>query len=579
MKKLYHVIILCLLGYANSALSAAIDWQHTMTTPMRSDWVGASATGPNDTTFIGGDAHFMFMGNNDYFVAKMDASGNVLWHKTYGGSDQEAVTALAALPDGGVLVAGQSRSGISGDKTQPVVGPNQAAEDYWLLRLDSAGNILWDKTLGGFDYEQLNAITLTNDGNFVIAGSTRSSNSGDKTGVNRNPTGSTYDIWALKLDLSGNVIWQKTIGGAGHDSAGYSALTATQNGGVILAGSSESGIGGEKSQASKGSHDYWVMKLDTHGTIIWDKTLGGSGGDFLKDAIQLRNGNIILGGISYSPISGDKTAPTFNGSSDYWIVALNSAGLKLWDKTYGGNDSDTLKSLTQTLDDGILVAGDSKSAATGNKTASGQGNDDYWIIKLNAFGQEQWQQVIGASGSDWFTSTSILTDGSLVLAGTSNSPADGDKTTATTSFGDAWVVKISEPLAGVSAFHFEDPYGQANTFFNCAGWDIYLNGAASQNEHNFYVDAWRRPINSSQPFNWQATIGWTAETAGLVNLTSRFAAILPIPYVFDPGYEYQIKLAVQNTTHFAWVETVHTFVIPAQLNYCSLPSSLSHSRR
>src|SRR5204863_448998 len=154
------------------------------------------------------------------------------------------------------------------------------------------------------------------------------------------------------------------------------ALQQTADGGYILGGYSSSGISGDKTQASQGGLDYWIVKTDANGVKQWDARFGGSSDDFLYSLQQTADGEYILGGDSYSGISGDKTQ-TSQGDNDYWIVRTDANGIKQWDARFGGSDFDFLYSLQQTADGGYILGGLSNSGISGNKTQASQGGYDY----------------------------------------------------------------------------------------------------------------------------------------------------------------------------------------------------------
>ncbi|HNL06927.1 MAG TPA: hypothetical protein PKH93_05085, partial [Chitinophagales bacterium] len=179
---------------------------------------------------------------------------------------------------------------------------------------------------------------------------------------------------------------QNTIGGSSEDY--LQSLQQTTDGGYILAGYSNSSISGDKTTAPKGASDYWVVKLSTTGTIEWQNTIGGSGYEQLEAIQQTTDGGYILGGASSSGISGDKTEAS-KGSSDYWVVKISNVGDVSWERTIGGNGSDYLQDIQQTIDGGYILGGSSTSGISGDKTEAsypdffGLGAGDFWIVKLS----------------------------------------------------------------------------------------------------------------------------------------------------------------------------------------------------
>jgi hypothetical protein len=334
---------------------------------------GSFILGGNSASPASGDKSQGLQGNDDYWIVKLDLNGNKIWDRSFGGIGQDRLLNLQQTADGGFILGGSSDSGISGDKSQSSIG----GRDYWVIKLDANGSKVWDKTYGGNDNDEFSSLQQTSDGGFILGGTSISGVSGSKT----QPAQGYGDYWIIKLDPSGNKLWDKTFGGNGGDN--FSSVSQTTDGGYILGGSSQSGISIDKSQPTKGSYDFWIIKLDAAGNKQWDKTIGGNSADIFSSIQQTSNGGYILGGLSYSAISGDKTGPAL-GSSDYWVVSTDASGNKLWDKAFGGSQSDNIYSLQQTSDDGFILGGYTESGISADKSQPSQGSLDYWIIKLGA---------------------------------------------------------------------------------------------------------------------------------------------------------------------------------------------------
>lgn len=211
-------------------------------------------------------------------------------------------------------MAGFSNSGISGDKTEPHRGGN----DYWIIKMDGSGNLQWDATYGGNDSDVLRNILQTADGGFLAAGYSKSNISGDKTENSRGD----YDQWILKLDGSGNLDWQKTIGGSAIDYP--RDVKQVADGSYIVASWSNSNASGEKTENSNGGYDYWLMRLSSAGGIIAQNSIGGSGDESGPYVIPLANGNLAMFCSSDSNISGDKGDDS-RGLDDYWVFEASPA--------------------------------------------------------------------------------------------------------------------------------------------------------------------------------------------------------------------------------------------------------------
>lgn len=234
--------------------------------------------------------------------------------------------------------------------------------------------------------------------------------------------------------------WEKTIGGSLVDTP--SKIIKTIDGGYLICGTSNSNISGNKSQNCYGYVDYWIVKLDINGNILWEKTIGGSASDNLTSAIETSSGDIILAGYSNSDISYDKTENS-RGGFDFWVVKINSMGTIIWDKTYGGSGYERLMTIDKLNDNELIIGGYSNSNVSGDKNENSRGNYDYWILKIDGNGSIIWQKTIGGSNVDILRSLKYDQDGNILLAGESNSTISGDRTISQPLSGDIWLLKLS----------------------------------------------------------------------------------------------------------------------------------------
>ncbi|MEK6481832.1 T9SS type A sorting domain-containing protein [Catalinimonas sp. 4WD22] len=405
-----------------------------------------------------GDKSEASKGYSDYWVIKVDAQGNKQWDKTIGGNSYDQLNSTIQTPDGGYLLGGTSDSNASGDKSENNKSNYPYEEnDYWIVKIDSIGNKQWDKTIGGSGGEILRCILSTPDGGYLLAGSSQSSSSGDKsedykgTCEDEELRACNHDYWIVKIDAQGNKLWDKTLGGDETDL--LQSILSTSDGGYLLAGSSLSQASGDKSENSKGVFDYWIVKIDNLGNKQWDKTIGGNSYDQLNSTTQTPDGGYLLGGVSGSESSGDKSENT-RGEFDYWVVKIDAQGNKQWDKTIGGRSYEELSSIITTPDEGYLLAGTSRSDASGDKSEDTKGNsyEDYWIVKIDAQGNKHWDKTIGGNSSDGLANAISALDGGYLLAGSSGSDDSGDKSEDDKGGVDYWIVKLKgEDSTGVDA--------------------------------------------------------------------------------------------------------------------------------
>jgi hypothetical protein len=319
-----------------------------------------------------GDMSIHSHGVSDFWIIKINSSGNIEWQKTYGGNDEEDFKQIIATNDHGFLLGGSSISNASGNKSENRIG----AWDYWIIKIDSIGNIQWQNTIGGTDVDELSDIKQTLDNGYLVAGYSISDISGDKT---NNSYNHSIDYWIVKLDSSGNIIWQKTIGGSDYDK--LTTIVGTSDGGFILAGNSNSGISADKLESTYGLFDFWIIKIDSMGNIIWQNTIGGDQQEYLYKVID-NNVGILVGGYSNSNIYGDKLENS-RGGEDFWIVQLSYSGAILWQKTIGGAGDDELRSICFNGTSDYLFCGSSISNISGEKLQNSNGSTDFWILHSN----------------------------------------------------------------------------------------------------------------------------------------------------------------------------------------------------
>jgi hypothetical protein len=407
---------------------------------------GGYVLGGYSSSNASGDKSENSRGATDYWIVKIDAQYNKLWDKTFGGTDIDQFESVISTTDGGYLIGGSSNSDISGDKT----ASSNGSYDYWIVKTDDQGNKLWDKSFGGEANDLLSSVVATADGGYILAGRSESDASGDKS---ENVSGAD-DFWIIKIDSKGNKEWDRTIGGSGSD--GRPLISAGADGTWLLCGNSSSDKSGDKSEDNKGGQDFWVVKIDNQGNKVWDKTIGGNDNDNMSAVIPAPDGGYLLVGSSISDASEDKSENS-KGGFDYWVVKIDDGGNKVWDKTLGGVGRDAATCAVATPDGGYLVGGVTNSDASGDKSEDVYGYEDYWVVKIGARGDKLWDKNIGGTASDNLAST-LLTDGGYLLTGSSNSNASGDKTENTKDgccISDYWIVELQDSLNTVAVAGYD----------------------------------------------------------------------------------------------------------------------------
>ncbi len=300
----------------------------------------------------------------------------------------------------------------------------------------------WDKSFGTSDTERFTDAILTDDDSFLIAGISEFNEYGTITNyegeINKN---GGLDFLLMKIDLDGNLIWQKSYGGSDDDI--LQSITKTDDGGYLLGGSSESNISGDKSENSRGNLDYWVVKVDEFGNVLWDKTFGGSGYDAPYTIERTSDGNFFVIGTSVSNISGDKSENNRGTNGDYWVIKINEYGTKIWDKTYGGSISDIPDSSYIRDDNSLIILGTSNSNASSEKSENSRGERDIWMLAIDEDGNKLWDKTYGGASYE-FASRFASINSNLIIPSQSNSGNSGDKTLASFGQGDGWVLALDQ---------------------------------------------------------------------------------------------------------------------------------------
>lgn len=372
------------------------------------------------------------IGGNDFWIVKLKPDGNKEWDKTYGGNRDDVLTTITTTMDGGYLLGGFSESGAGNFKTEASKGNY----DYWVIKLNKDGDKEWDKSFGTSDYDYLESVIPTRDGGYLLGGYTKGGKNGDKTGHTRGD----LDYWIIKITADGSKVWDKTFGGSGGDI--LTSIIPVASGGYLLGGSSFHGTGADKTGQPKGTADYWIIKIDENGEKLWDRTFGGNGFTVFASMLEVPGG-FLLAGHTDAGIGYDKTEASF-GENDYWVVKLDQSGDKLWDKRFGGSLNEHVSTLISTNDGAFMVGGHSYSGISGHKTEASRGGSDFWLVKFTGEGEKIWDKTMGGSEGDFLTSIISLTNDTYLLGGMSLSSASGDKTSVNLGTADYWVLKLGQ---------------------------------------------------------------------------------------------------------------------------------------
>jgi len=339
----------------------------------------------------------------DFWVVRLDAQGGILWEQGFGGMDSTAdddyPKVVRQTSDGGFIVAGESYSFHTGSSYC----------DVWVIKLTSSGGIDWQYTYGGTGYDVAHDLKETFDDQgdstgFLLCGYTNSSGAGGR------------DVWLVKLDTSGAVVQETALGGSS-DEYGHSAEPTPDGGCIVVADTQSFGAG---------SRDIWVVKLDGANSVEWEKSFGGSGDEYPVSVVCTEDGGYVIGAY---------TASFGSTGNDFWALKLDADGSLVWQYTYGGTGTDTAQDLAKTDDGGYIMTGWTYSFDVDSS--------DTWVVKLDDAGLIQWQKTYNVtydngdytwSGSEYAYRVVQAADGGYVVAGESDA---GDERN-----GDVWIFKV-----------------------------------------------------------------------------------------------------------------------------------------
>jgi hypothetical protein len=342
--------------------------------------IGRSVAQTSDGGYIITGTTFSYgAGSSDIWLVKTDASGNEEWNKTFGGESRDDGYCVVQTTDGGYVIAGTSQSYGAGYGDIWIIKTDASGNEDWiqlvgstsvdmgysviqtaeggytavgtwtagtpgydilLVKIDAEGSFLGTVSIGGSDDDYGSSIAQRTDGGYIIVGYTYSYGEG------------STDVWLVKTDAYGNIVWDKTFGGSGAEYG--NDVAQTSDGGYIIAGYTN-------------SFDVWLIKTDASGNEEWDKTFGGVNSDEGKSVAQTADGGYIITGYTYSYGSG---------YGDVWLIKTDASGNEEWNKTFGGSNDDGGLSVAVTSDGGYIVTGETGSY--------GAGFSDVWLIKVGA---------------------------------------------------------------------------------------------------------------------------------------------------------------------------------------------------
>jgi len=381
-------------------------------------------------------------GNFDLWLFETDEYGNLLWEKTFGGSEWDEAKSLIIAPDGGYLLFGYTFSN-DGD-----VYGNHGGIDYWLVRTDSLGTLMWQRSIGSSVHDIGVKLAMDSMGYIYMIGLSWGQD-GDVTHTN-----GVYDFWFLKLNLSGDIVWDKNLGTTIMDNG--LCISPTNDGGIIVGGITD-GIDGDMTcNTELGNETAWVVKLDSLNNIQWQQCYGGTYTESIMDIKNTSDRGYILLGLTNSndgDVSGFHGYPGDVNIYDIWVVKVDCLGLMDWQRCLGGTKNEFPSFINITPEGNYLVGGSTASTdgdVSGNHPP--EGATDHWIVKLNPAGEIIWQQCFGGDWNELPLGSYVLSESEFIIVGEKSTYSLGGDVDCENMGGDTdlWMYKILDTTVGIS---------------------------------------------------------------------------------------------------------------------------------
>ena len=379
------------------------------------------------TQSLDGDITDKATENYDFWMLKFDSEAQLEWNKTYGGSGDDRGSSLIETSDGGYALLGYS------DSSDGDVSSNSGNRDFWLVKINASGVLSWQKSFGYEGVDEGVSIIETSDNHLMLSGVldvTASGGEGNQGRFSTKHAGGDY--WSIKITPTGDIVWSRFYGGSFTDSP--TGISETLIGGFISVGGSDSND--VDISNNKGSYDFWVVKSDRNGDIVWEKSFGGSEIDEARGIVSSGDGNHVIVGDTRSI---EQDVSLNNGAADLWLIKISGDGDILWNSSIGGSNFDVGRSIDLTFDGGFIIAGSSRSS--NGDVLQNQGQNDAWIVKINTFGELLWETTVGGSEIDFAYDSVQLNNGTIIAVGETNS-SDGD-ILENKGFTDVLIIKIN----------------------------------------------------------------------------------------------------------------------------------------
>ena len=342
----------------------------------------------------------------DIFLLQFNENDELIFSKTFGGLNDDRGNAIIQTNDNGFAILGYSSS-------ENEIISNNGSRDFWIIKTNENGNLIWQKNFGFAGNDTGISIIQTNDTGFLLTGIidvTASDGQGNaKKTVSKKHAGGDY--WAIKLANNGDFEWSKFYGGSFTDTP--FDVVETQNNSFIIVGSSDSND--VDISNNLGSYDFWVVHISAKGEIIWEKNFGGSEIDEAYGITKTADNNFVIVGDTRST---DKNVSQNNGGADIWMIKIDSNGNLIWEKSIGANGFDAARSVRLTADNGFLISGSSRSS---DESFINKGQNDALLIKVDENGNLLWQKTVGGSKIDLLYDAIQIKENEYIAVGESNS--------------------------------------------------------------------------------------------------------------------------------------------------------------
>jgi type IX secretion system substrate protein len=412
-------------GVTGFSQTPAIEWQHSYGGTEYQHCLDVLETddggfiGFSNTTSDDGDISLNH-GQTDVWVFKTDNTGGIEWEKSFGGSEIDAIRNALKTNDGGYIFCGLT------DSNDYDVSGNHGDYDFWVVKMNATGDILWQKCFGSFNEDQARDISPTADGGYIVTGYTFSI-VGQVTGNH-----GQSDVWVVKLSADGTIEWKKCYGGTSADKG--TAAIQTADGGYAIIG--EAKLANGDITSNHGLLDIWVIKVNATGIIEWQKTYGGTANDMGISIVQNADGGYTMMGETSSS-DGDITG--HHGGKDIWVAGLDTLGNILWGKALGGSDWETPSHMQSAGPNFIISA---ETSSSDGDVSGFPGYYNCWVVKVNNQGTILWEKSIGGGDQDGAYNAHLTTDGGCIVAAV-NLSHGGDAIPGGIGVSNAWLIKLA----------------------------------------------------------------------------------------------------------------------------------------